>query len=452
MRAIPGNYPLAARAAAPGLSPLERSLSLFAPVRRGEGRGAVLLATNVFLLLVAYYLLKPLREVLVLTEVGAEIRSMAAGGQALALFILMPLYAAWSRGRNRLRLIQGVTLFFVSHLAVFALLGMAGVPVGLAFYLWIGVFNVFVVAQFWAFAAELYRVESGQRLFALIMAGATLGGFTGSQVYGQLAGPLGPWGMMGLAGFALLATLGLMSRAARSVPPSSARDAECARRVVEDRSCGFKAVVSDGYLRLIALFVVLLNLIQTTGEYVMAKMVLSHAYDAVEAGRAASQEAVIGAFFSDFYGWMAVLTFAVQLLLVSRVIRTAGVSGALLLMPLVAAVGYGLIAFVPLFSLVALVQLTGTSLNHSVRNTAQQALFLPVDGTARFQGKTAIDTFFWRVGDLLAAAAVGAGIYVFRFGTFEFAFFNAVLALVWIVTALLIGRRYRALLQKEAST
>lgn len=452
MRTSPSAKPLTGRSFAtthPSLSLTERTLSLFARVESGEGRGAMLLALNVFLVLVACYLLKVVREALVLTEGGAEIKSLATAGQAVALLVLMPLYAAWSRGRDRLRLVQGVTLFFVSHLAIFAALGAAGVRVGVAFFVWQGVFNLFVVAQFWAFAAELYRVESGQRLFTVIVAGASLGAFTGAQVAGQLAGPLGPWGLMGLAGITLMGTLGLMAEAARSVPAQSARTGSLAGCPSKDRSCGFRAVLSDGYLRLIAVFVVLLNLIHSTGEYVLGKLVVGYAAGAVEAGRAASEQAAIGAFFAEYLSWMCVLNIAIQLLLVSRVIRVAGVAGALLVMPLVVAFGYGLVAFVPIFSLVAVVQLTGSSLNYSVQNTARQALFLPVDGTARFQGKTAIETFFWRAGDLLQAGVVAAGYYLLDFGTTQFALFNAGLAVAWIGTAVLIGRRYRQLVNQE---
>lgn len=455
MPANPFTSNFAARAVtapAPSLGPLERVLSLFARVHSGEGRGAALLATNVFLLLLACYLLKPVREALVLTEGGAEVRSYATAGQAIALMALMPAYAAWSRGRNRLRLVQGVTLFFVANLATFALAGLAGVPVGVAFYVWQGVFNVFIVAQFWAFAAELYRVESGQRLFAVIMVGATVGAFVGAQLAGRLAGIFGHWGLMGLAGCALLATLGLMTRAAQTVPSSSARTEGRIPDVVQDRSCGFRAVLNDGYLRQIALFVILFNLIHTTGEYVLAKHVEIYAAGMVEAGRAASESHAITAFYATFLSWMSILNIAVQLLLVSRVIRIAGVGGALLVAPLVAAAGYGLIAFVPVFSFVAMVQLAGTSLNHSLQNTARQALFLPVDGTARFQGKTAIETFFWRVGDLVSAGVVAVGIYFLEFGTTQLALFNAVLALAWTGAALNIGRRYRGLVNQEASS
>lgn len=433
------------------LSPFERVLGLFTEVRRGEGRGAALLATNVFLLMLAGYLLKPVREALVLSEGGAEIRSLAAAGQAVALFALLPAYAAWSRGRDRLRLVQGVTLFFVAHLAVFAVLGMSGIHVGVAFFVWQGVFNVFMVAQLWAFAAEIYQVESGQRLFAVIMVGASLGAFTGSQSAGSLMATLGPWGLMGLAGLATLATLGLLSNAARSVPAGSAR-ASSQLDSVQDRSCGFRAVLSDGYLRLIAVFVILLNLIQTTGDYVLASLVKTYADHAVTAGSELTKAALIGGFYAKFYAWTSVLNIALQLLLVSRIIRRTGVFGALLLAPLAVAVGFGLIVVIPVFAVVAIIQLSAISLNYSVQNTARQALFLPVGGTARFQGKTAIETFFWRFGDLLAAGVVYGGLYLLHFSTSQFALFNAALALAWLACAVRIGRRYQELLQTESES
>ena len=140
-------------------SALERVLSIFTKVKAGEGVSALLLALNVFLLLGSYYLLKTVREPLILTEAGAEIKSYAAAGQALLLLFVIPAYGAIAGRVNRVRLITWVTLFFVSNLAIFYVLGQAGLHVGVAFFLWIGIFNVLVVAQFWAFANDVFTEE-----------------------------------------------------------------------------------------------------------------------------------------------------------------------------------------------------------------------------------------------------------------------------------------------------
>src|SRR5262249_43984483 len=141
------------------LNILERFLSTFAPVQRGEGLTAFLLMTNVFLLLTAYYVIKPVREALILSGAGAEIKSYAGAGQALMLFVLVPMYSVIASKVNRLRLINGMTAFFISNLFIFYVLGEMKVSLGVVFFLWVGLFNLIIVAQFWSFANDLYTQE-----------------------------------------------------------------------------------------------------------------------------------------------------------------------------------------------------------------------------------------------------------------------------------------------------
>ena len=134
---------------------LDRTLSLFTDVRAGEGVGALLLAANVFYLLAFYQVLKIVRDALILSESGAEAASYASAGMALALLVFVPAYSALASRVNRVWLISAVTLFFASHLVIFYALGSTGARIGIAFYIWIGVFNMVAVAQFWAFANDL---------------------------------------------------------------------------------------------------------------------------------------------------------------------------------------------------------------------------------------------------------------------------------------------------------
>src|SRR6202171_5463728 len=106
---------------------LDRWLCLFTEVQGGEGVGALLLAANVFCLLGSYYLLKTVREALILSEGGAEVKSYAAGAQAMVLLLVVPAYGAFASRGNRIRLINGVMLFFVSHLVVFQQLAAHGI-------------------------------------------------------------------------------------------------------------------------------------------------------------------------------------------------------------------------------------------------------------------------------------------------------------------------------------
>ena len=108
---------------------------------------------------------------------------------------------------------------------------------------------------------------------------------------------------------------------------------------------------------------------------------------------------------------MTLVGLRIKLLLVARIYRWVGVQGALVVLPIVAALGYGLIVFVPIFSIIRLVKISENSVNYSLMNTTRHALFLPVDRDAKYEGKTAIDTFFWRVGDLIEAGVVFAGLH-----------------------------------------
>src|SRR5690349_18081387 len=114
---------------------VEKLLSYFADVRAGEGWGVLLLTVNVFLLLFAYYLLKTVREALILTEGGAYIKAYSSAGQAALLMILVPLYGYAGAKVIRIKLLGGLLLFFITNLALFYSFGASGARVGVVFYI-----------------------------------------------------------------------------------------------------------------------------------------------------------------------------------------------------------------------------------------------------------------------------------------------------------------------------
>ena len=219
-----------------GKNLIDRALSFVSDVRAGEGVGALLLAANVFALLACYYVLKTVREALILSEGGAEVKSYAAAGQALLLLALVPVYGAVASRVGRVRLISGVTLFFASHLVIFYLLGAAGVPIGIPFFLWIGVFNLVVVAQFWAFANDLYDSDRGKRLFPIVGVGSLLGAWIGAEVASALFASVGAYRLLLLSAAGLTSCVFLTRWSDRrerlhAGPAGSARRAEIGRLV-----------------------------------------------------------------------------------------------------------------------------------------------------------------------------------------------------------------------------
>jgi ATP:ADP antiporter, AAA family len=429
-----------------------RALSRLVPVHAGERRALALLFTNAFVLLFAYYLIKPVREMLILTEQSAEMRSYALALQALALLAIIPLYTAILRRIvPHYHFVPWITVFLALNLLAFVLLGRAGVAIGVPFFIWLGVFNVMIVAQFWAFAADLFNVEAGERLFVPIALGASLGAWAGALASRGLLAALGADDVMLLAVALLLFTATLTNRA-RAAVPETARPLACLASSPEQiRGVlgGFRVVLADRYLLLLAAFMFLLNCVNSTGEYLLARQVRDHAAALAATGAIADPGVWIGTFYGAYFAWVNTLGLLVQLLLVARIFRLVGVGGAALVLPVVAALCYGVIAVVPVFAVIQVLKVVENSLNYSLQNTTRHALILPTSEDAKYAGKTTIDTFVWRLGDLAQAGIVALGALL-AVAPAQFALLNVALAVVWAIVAIRLRQAYDRLAQRDA--
>jgi AAA family ATP:ADP antiporter len=412
----------------------ERLLRMFVRIEPGEARCFLLFFVYAFLVLVSWYIVRTLREPLLLVGASPEVKTYASAAAALALLILVPLYGAAFRRAQRNQLVRWVTGFFVATLGVLYLAARGGADIGFVYYVWVGVLGVTIVAQFWAHAADCFDVETGRRLFPAIMAGATLGGIAGPSIYGALHGVLDAPQLMLVAIALLAATVPLVEWTRSSVPASrrgSGAEAS-APRVETNLLGGFSLIARDRYLLLVALLVVLLNCVNTMGEYLLSSLVVSQADLRVASDPSLDKGQLIGEFYASFYLATNVLTVVLQVFLVGRLFRWIGVNGALLVLPLVALIGYGLVVFVPVFALLRAVKICECAGNYSILNTARQALFLPLSTSGKYEGKIAADTFFWRFGDLIPAVIVFVGLNWLGFTAQQFAIVNIGLSLVWL--------------------
>jgi len=417
-----------------GKNIVERALSVFAPVHRGEATTALLMMVNVFVLLTAYYLIKPVREALILGGPGAEMKSYAGAGQAMLFLLLVPLYSAFASRTNRVPLINGVTAFFISNLIIFYFLGRMGFQLGIPFFLWVGLFNLMLVAQFWAFANDIYTEQQGKRLFAILGIGSSLGAIIGAQVAGWLFKPLGPFPMLLVAAIllaiAMVITNWVHRRESTVDDPHSAR---AAARQPMGGSGGFRLIFQHRYLLLIALLVLISNLVNTTGEFILGKTVAEYAKGTANSG------AYIGEFYARFFFWVNVVGAALQMFAVSRILKYIGIAPALLFLPVIALGSYTLLAFVPVLSFICVAKIAENGTDYSIQNTARHGLFLNTSRDAKYKSQSAIDSFFWRTGDALSALLVFIGTQS-AFGIRIFAAVNAVFVLIWMVVAIQIVR------------
>ncbi|HMJ84469.1 MAG TPA: Npt1/Npt2 family nucleotide transporter, partial [Vicinamibacterales bacterium] len=415
---------------------LDRALSLFTDVRAGEGATAVLMLINIFVLLICYSVIKTVREPLILLGGGAEVRSYAAAGQALLLMGFVPLYSWFASRVDRARLLVGVTLFFIACIELFASALAARVPyVGIAFFIWVGIFNMSLVAQFWSFASDIYSKEAGDRLFPIIVIGMTAGAPLGSLVAARLF-RLGvhPQSILQISAMLLAASVLLYLWINR-------RD-ERRNQTPQPRmssSGGFQLVLGNKYLRMIAALIVLLNVVNTTGEYLISRLLSAHVQELAALDPAFNRQAFIGAYAGEYQFWVNVTAFLLQAFVASRLIKHRGLAGVLLALPLIALGGYSIIAAGAGLGLVRWIKTAENATDYSIMNTARQLLWLPTSREEKYKAKQAIDTFFVRSGDVLSAAAVFVGTAILHLSVPQFAAINIVLTLVWLTIAMRIA-------------
>jgi ATP:ADP antiporter, AAA family len=425
---------------------LERALSVFADVRAGEGVGVVLLTANVFCLLAAYYLLRPARQALILTEGGAVVAAYSSAAQAVLLLGIVPLYGWLGSRVRRIRLLMTTGLFFVVNLVIFYVLGRAGAREGVAFYIWLGIFNVFVISQFWAFATDLYTEGQGRRLFPMIGVGASLGAWVGASTVAPLVqrARFTPYSLMIAAAGVLLVALTLTILANRRESARAEPEAAKLDQVPLGREGGFELILKDRYLVWIAVLTVLLNVVNTTGEFLLNRLVETEALARFGSDPAVRDESqrFVGSFFGSFNANVSLVGFLVQLFVTSRVFRFMGVRGALFILPVIALVNYSVIAVAPLLAIVRVGKIAENSTDYSIQNTVRQALYLPLTREAKYKAKAAIDTLFTRTGDVLSAGFVAAGTAI-GLGAGGFAWLNVGLTVAWLGVAGRIAREHR---------
>jgi ATP:ADP antiporter, AAA family len=424
---------------------LERLLSPIAEVRRGEGVGVLLLALNLFLVLAAYYMLKTIRESLILAEGGAAVKSYSAAGQALLLLGLVPAFGAFASRVNRIRLVRWVTLFFVSNIGLFFVAGRFGLSVGVPYFLWVGIFNVMVIAQFWAFVNDVYTPDQGKRLFPIVGLGSSLGAWLGSLYAGDVIRATGPFPLMLVAAGVLVGCVVVVSivdrRQLRAASPQRAAEATQPLQKVG----GFALIRQQRYLMLIALMTVFLNIVNTSGEYLFGRFIVDASVRMYGAGASslAARQQFIGGVYGTFFSYVNLTGFLLQLLVVSRVFKYLGVGRALFIHPLVALTGYLFVLKAPSVGVMTWLKTVDNSIDYSLGNTAKQALWLPTSREAKYKAKQAIDSFFMRTGDVLQAGIVFVGERL-AFTVQAFAGINVMLALGWIAVVVALNPAYRA--------
>ena len=420
----------------PGSGLLYRLLSRIIDVRPRELPALLWSWAYIFTVLSSYYVMRPIRDQMGVAGGVKNLQWLFLGTLICMLLLNVP-FAAIVKALPRSRFIPITYRFFAASILMFAAaFQMADetsiVWLGRAFFVWISVFNLFVVSVFWALIVDTFNSEDGKRLFGFIAAGATIGAITGSAVTATFA-KLIPIAILLIVAALLLEVailcvrrLSRISAALNTRPAEGNADAPIGGGVLS----GITHAFSSGYLANIVIFMLLFAVTSTFIYFQQAEVV----------SRSFSDRGAQTAFFARIDLAVNIVTLIVELLLTARIVRFAGVGPTLAWLPLVTIAAFGTLAMVPTIGALMLVQIVRRSSDYAIARPTREVLYTVVPREDRYKAKNFIDTVVYRAGD-----QVGAWSYVlltsFGMGLTQVAVAGSLLGVAWLGNALWLGRR-----------
>lgn len=426
-------------------------------VRRGEVTAMFLACGYFFFVLSSYYVLRPIRDEMGVAG-GVDNLAWLFTGTLAAMFLANPIFSAIVSKFPRRKFIPYTYHFFIANLVGFWLVWQvmpesSQVWIGRVFFVWVSVFNLFVVSVFWAFMADIFRTEQGKRLFGFIGVGGTVGGITGGVLTASLVGVLGPTNML-LASAALLelgvVTVLLLGRySARSTNEvghsGRAPGDDEARRSDQDTPIGgsFMAgithVMKSPYLLGIVAYM-LLYTIGSTFLYFQQADIVATAFGEDREARTA--------FFASVDVAVNVLTLIIQGGFFGRLMKWLGVGLTLGLLPALSILGFIALGTWPTLGVIVAFQIVRRAGNYAVARPSREVLYIPLAREDKYKAKSFIDTFVYRAGDQVGAWS-HTGMMALGLGVSGIAFVAAPLSALWLGISLWLGRRNRELADQE---
>jgi AAA family ATP:ADP antiporter len=425
---------------------LYRLLRRFVDIRREEVAVVGWCWLFIFAVLSSYYIMRPIRDQAGIAGGVRNLQWLFTG--TLLGMVLANIPFAWLvKKLPRRRFISITYHFFAVNIVLFAALlygadAQQTVWVGRAFFIWVSVYNLFVVSVFWQMNVDLFSPEQSKRLFGLIAAGASIGAIVGSSVTAGLARQVSP--IFLLLGAAVLLEIAVLS-AGRLGRLSPVLRGEAAARAAEEAPIGgsvFAGIThafGSRYLINVSLFVLLFT-VTSTILYFQQAGIVSHGVN----GRGAQT-----AFFATVDLCVNILTLLIQLFLTGRLVVLCGVALTLALLPALTILGFGVLALTPTVVSVAVFQVLRRAGDYAITRPTREVLFTVVPREDRFKAKSFIDTVVYRAGDQIGAWSVallrGAGL-----AAAEMALIAIPLAAFWLIDALWLGRRQERMAAAQA--
>jgi AAA family ATP:ADP antiporter len=429
----------------------------------GEVRPVLWACVYCFFVLASFYVLRPLREEMGIAGGIKNLPKLYLGTLA-ATIVTVPLFSALVSRFSRRRFIPIAYRFFALNLVGFFFL-FQWIPqdwrviAARVFYVWLSVFNLFVVSVFWGYMADIFTSGQGKRLFGVVAAGGTLGGIVGASLTAEIVERVGVQAMFLIAALVVEAAVQAFRRLDRlplSLGPVPAAGlsldgvAQAAAVAVKkeerlDRTGwlgGFTAVLRSPYLLLYCLFMLLFTNSSTFAYLEQARFVKA-------ASTSPEARTVI---FAQIDEWVNILALVVQLFLTGRMVKWLGLGGALCVLPLLSLGGFGALLLWPTLTTLMVFQVLRRGGDYAISKPTREVLFTVIPREQKYKAKSFIDTFVYRGGD-----AVNANVYdAFTAGVADpasrIALFSVPVTALWIAVSLSLSRRQKRLAAAPLST
>ncbi len=414
-----------------------RVLRRVVEIRHEEIGALVLSSAYFFCILSAYYVIRPIRDEM---GVAGGVRNIPLlwTGTLLVMLLANPVFAAVVVKLSRKRFVGITYRFFMANLIIFFVLlkmftGDQAVWVGRAFYVWTSVFNLFIVSVFWAFMADVFRLEQSKRLFGVIGAGGTLGGLVGASATAFLVELVGPANLLLLSVVLLelgVFFVGRLSRLVGTLSVAKAAGVNAEEPIGGSIVAGITHAARSPYLLGICGYM-LLYTIAATVLYIQQLEIAERYFDA-------SGSRI--AFFAKIDFAVNALTLLTQFFLTGRIIKLLGVALTLTLLPALCVVGFTTLGFAPTLIVLVVFQVLRRAGNFAVARPTRETLYTVVSREDKYKAKSFIDTFVYRSGDQIGAWSY-AGLGLLGLTSAGIAFATVPIAGVWLLIGYWLGRK-----------
>lgn len=401
----------------------------------------------IFSILSSYYVMRPIREQMGVSG-GIENLPWLFTATLVAMILLNVPFGYLVKRLPRVRFIPITYRFFTANILLFALaLHLANreqaVWIGRLFFVWLSVFNLFVVSIFWQTIVDVFSSDQGKRLFGFIAAGATIGAILGSAATALLARTVPTWGL--LLGAAVLLEVAVFSaRRLSRVSDQLARKplSQSGEQPIGGSTfAGLMHVVKSPYLLNVSLFFLLFSITSTFLYFEQVNV----------AAKAFPDRGAQTSFFATVDLAVNVLTLLIQLFLTGRVVRLVGVGLALASLPLLSIVGFAVLVYAPTVVPVVAFQVLRRAGNFGIARPTREVLFTVLPREDRYKSKSVIDTVVYRLGDQAGAWSY-ALVGFLHWGASALPILAIPISAMWLVNAIWLGRRQEEMAANAPAT